>query len=193
VRLSAPRVTWRPGCNLADGIRFQARWRLVPPWSRIEPPQIARRGTSNTSGNTGATMSSDGQSGYIMFDVGAACPGSAGYEAAMSDLSSQHCVPCRGGVPPLSPAEIAELLVELAEGWEAVDNHHLTKTVVFPNFASGLAYVNGVGAVAEAEHHHPDIYLAWGKVRIDIWTHKIDGLTLSDFVLAAKCEDLLPE
>ncbi|MEZ4319143.1 MAG: 4a-hydroxytetrahydrobiopterin dehydratase [Myxococcota bacterium] len=104
-------------------------------------------------------------------------------------LSSKHCVPCRGGVPPMTSEEIAGLLPQL-DGWEVVDDHHLTKTYGFPDFASALAYVNRVGAVAEDEGHHPDLVLRWGSVRIDIWTHKIDGLTYSDFVLAAKCDDV---
>ncbi|MCB9678549.1 MAG: 4a-hydroxytetrahydrobiopterin dehydratase [Alphaproteobacteria bacterium] len=105
------------------------------------------------------------------------------------DLSSKHCVPCRGGVPPMTSEQIAALLPEL-DGWQAVDDHHLTKTFPFPDFAQALAFVNRVGAVAEDEGHHPDILLRWGSARVDIWTHKIDGLTYSDFVLAAKCDDV---
>jgi 4a-hydroxytetrahydrobiopterin dehydratase len=90
-------------------------------------------------------------------------------------------------VPPLHADEIARLLPEL-EGWRVVDQHHLTKNFVFPDFALALAYVNRIGEVAEREGHHPDIYLTWGKARIDIYTHAIDGLTESDFVLAAKID-----
>src|SRR5262249_59988432 len=97
--------------------------------------------------------------------------------------------PCRGGVPPLGAQAIAELLKQI-DGWQAVDLHHLTKTYRLPDFKSALAFVNRVGAMAEEQGHHPDIYLAWGKVRIEIWTHKIDGLTESDFVFAAKCDRL---
>jgi 4a-hydroxytetrahydrobiopterin dehydratase len=82
---------------------------------------------------------------------------------------------------------IAKLLHELS-GWSAVDEHHLFKEFLFPDFVTGLAFVNAVGGLAEKEGHHPDIYLTWGKVRIEIWTHKIDGLTESDFVLAAKID-----
>ena len=109
----------------------------------------------------------------------------------MSELASKHCVPCRGGVPPMSAEEIHALLPELS-GWDVVEGHHLTKTFAFDDFLGGLAFVNAVGAVAEAEGHHPDILLRWGSVRIDIWTHKIDGLTYSDFVLAARCDDARP-
>ena len=108
----------------------------------------------------------------------------------MSKLSSKRCVPCRGGVPPLSASQAARLLGSL-DRWEIVDGHHLSKTWIFPDFVEALAWVNRVGELAEKEGHHPDIHLTWGKVRIDIWTHKIDGLTESDFVLAAKIDDLL--
>ena len=78
----------------------------------------------------------------------------------------------------------------LGEGWEVVDEHHLTRTFTFPDFAQALAYVNRVGAMAEDQGHHPDLLLAWGKVRVDVWTHKIDGLTESDFIFAAKAQKL---
>ncbi len=108
----------------------------------------------------------------------------------MSDLAAKTCVPCRGGVPALSPAEYEPLLAELT-GWSVVDDHHLTKTYDFDGFVEPLAFVNRVGAIAEEQGHHPDILLAWGSVGITIWTHKINGLTESDFILAAKCDQAL--
>ena len=108
----------------------------------------------------------------------------------MSELAAKKCVPCRGGVPPLQGELLRNLLRQL-QGWEAVSEHHLSKSYSFPDFKTALAFVNRVGEVAEAEGHHPDLYLSWGKVGIQIWTHKIDGLTESDFILAAKI-DLLP-
>ena len=108
----------------------------------------------------------------------------------MSDLASKQCVPCRGGHPPLAGAELRALLDRLGGGWEAVDDHHLAKTFTFENFAGALAFVNRVGAMADEQNHHPDIHLAWGKARVEIWTHKIDGLTDSDFVFAAKTDAL---
>lgn len=105
-----------------------------------------------------------------------------------SDLAARDCVPCRGGVPPLPADRVQELLAELGNGWKAVDNHHLQKDYGFPDFVQALAFTNRVGAVAEEQQHHPDIYLAWGRVGVTIWTHKIDGLTESDFVFAAKCD-----
>ena len=75
-------------------------------------------------------------------------------------------------------------------GWQAVDEHHLLKTYTFPDFQKALDFVNRVGAIAEQEGHHPDVYLTWGKVEVKTWTHKIDGLTESDFILAAKIDEL---
>jgi 4a-hydroxytetrahydrobiopterin dehydratase len=108
----------------------------------------------------------------------------------MSDLTAKQCLPCRGGVPPLAGAELAALARQLGGAWQIVDGHHLERTFPFPDFKSALAFTNRVGELAEAEGHHPDIHLAWGKVRLAIWTHKIDGLTESDFILAAKAQRL---
>jgi len=107
-----------------------------------------------------------------------------------SALADEKCIPCRGGVPALAGEELAALARELGNGWRVIDGHHLEKEHAFPDFAEALAFTNRVGALAEEEGHHPDIYLAWGKVRITIWTHKIDGLSRGDFVLAAKIDRL---
>jgi len=104
-------------------------------------------------------------------------------------LSDQHCVPCRGGVPPLQGEEL-ETMKSQVSGWQVVDGHHLFKGYAFPNFVTALAFVNHIGETAEQEGHHPDLYLAWGKVEVKIWTHKINGLTESDFILAAKIDRL---
>jgi 4a-hydroxytetrahydrobiopterin dehydratase len=105
-------------------------------------------------------------------------------------LSKESCIPCRGGVPPLPAAEAEELRRQLADGWQIVNGHHLEREVRFPDFAGSLAMANRVGALAEEEGHHPDLLVAWGKLRIQIWTHAIEGLTRSDFVLASKIDDL---
>ena len=107
----------------------------------------------------------------------------------MSELASKTCVPCRGGVPPLKGAALESLLKQVM-GWKVVDEHHLVKTFAFPDFVKALAFVNRVGEVAEQQGHHPDISLAWGRVDVKTWTHKIDGLTESDFILAAKIDQL---
>lgn len=102
-------------------------------------------------------------------------------------LASKHCVPCHGGVPRLKGEEIEPLLAQL-EGWRAVEEHHLSKEYKFTNFGDALDFVNGVGRVAEAEGHHPDIEFGWGYARLKIYTHAIDGLSESDFVLAARID-----
>ena len=107
----------------------------------------------------------------------------------MSELADRQCVPCRGGVPPLKGDEVRGLLGRLAD-WQAVSEHHLLKTYRFQDFSEALAFVNRVGELSEEQGHHPDICFGWGKAEISIWTHKIDGLTESDFVLAAKIDKL---
>lgn len=107
----------------------------------------------------------------------------------MSELASKSCIPCRGGVPPLTPEEIRPLHAQVA-AWNVVNNHHLSREFRFVDFATALRFVNQVGEIAEAQGHHPDIQLAWGRVALDMWTHKIDGLTESDFIFAAKVDQL---
>ncbi len=104
-------------------------------------------------------------------------------------LAEKHCVPCRGGVPPLKGEELERLKSQVS-GWRVVEEHHLEKTFSFPDFQSALDFVNRAGAIAEQEGHHPDLYLSWGKVGVKIWTHKIDGLTESDFILAARIDQI---
>jgi 4a-hydroxytetrahydrobiopterin dehydratase len=108
----------------------------------------------------------------------------------MSELANRRCVPCRGGVPPLAGEPVVRLLRMLGGDWKAVRDHHLEKEFRFPDFRAALAFTNRVGEVAEAQGHHPDVHLGWGRARIEIWTHAIDGLTESDFVLAAKIDRL---
>ncbi len=103
-------------------------------------------------------------------------------------LADNTCVPCRGGVPSLKTEKIQELLGQLESEWTLNDQGHIERTYEFPNFADALAFTNRVGNVAEIEGHHPDLYLAWGKCKVEIWTHKIQGLTESDFFLAAKAD-----
>jgi 4a-hydroxytetrahydrobiopterin dehydratase len=107
----------------------------------------------------------------------------------MSELASRQCVPCRGGVPPLAGPEINKLLTEL-DGWEVHAEHHLKKSYKTKDFREALTFVNRVGELAEEQGHHPDICFGWGKVEVTIWTHKIDGLTESDFIMAAKIDAL---
>ena len=104
-------------------------------------------------------------------------------------LAEKTCVPCRGGVPPLTADEIRPLAAQLDE-WAVTKDHHIEKHFTFPDFKTALGFVNRVGATAEQQGHHPDMFLAWGKVGVKIWTHKIDGLTESDFILAAKIDQI---
>ena len=103
-------------------------------------------------------------------------------------LADKQCVPCRGGVPPLEPAKVEELLGQLEQGWALNGDGHIEHLYEFKDFAEALDFVNKVGAIAEQEGHHPDLYLAWGRCKVEIWTHKIRGLTESDFYLAAKAD-----
>ncbi len=107
------------------------------------------------------------------------------------DLKNGKCVPCQGGTPPLPEEKSSELLGQLAEGWQLIENHHIERTYKFPNFAKALEFTNRVGDVAEQEGHHPIIELTWGRVKITLYTHKINGLTESDFIMAAKADSVL--
>lgn len=108
----------------------------------------------------------------------------------MSTLAEKHCIPCSGAVPPLTAAEIEVLRPQIASAWSVQDGHRLEREWSFDDFKAPLAFVNRVGAVAEEEGHHPDLFLAWGKVKITIFTHAIDGLSEADFILAAKIDQL---
>ena len=105
-----------------------------------------------------------------------------------ASLADQTCVPCKGGVPPLTPAEIAPLMAQLDDTWEVPNDQRLVRTYRVKNFAEALALANRVGAIAEEQGHHPDLLVRWGALRVEVWTHKIDGLTESDFYFAAKCD-----
>jgi 4a-hydroxytetrahydrobiopterin dehydratase len=107
----------------------------------------------------------------------------------MSTLASKDCVPCRGGTPALKGNELHTFSHQLPN-WKVVNEHHITRTFTFPDFKQALEFVNRVGEVAEEQGHHPDILLTWGKAEITLWTHKIDGLTESDFIMAAKVDQL---
>ena len=110
----------------------------------------------------------------------------------MTSLADKECVPCRGDVPPLKGDALARMARQLSGSWQVLNEHHLEREYQFKNFREALDFTNKVGELAEAQGHHPDIYLAWGKVKLTLWTHKIDGLTESDFIFAAKADKLLP-
>jgi len=105
-------------------------------------------------------------------------------------LADRKCVPCQGGTPPLKGEALRAFQSQIDPAWTVVEEHHLGRTFKFRNFAEALAFVNHVGALAEEQGHHPDISFTWGRARIELHTHKIDGLSESDFVLAAKIDRL---
>ena len=108
----------------------------------------------------------------------------------MEDLASRDCIPCKGGVPPLVGEALREISSELGNDWQVVDAHHLEKSFRFENFRDALAFTNRVAELAESVNHHPDIELSWGRVKLTIWTHTIEGLSEADFVWAAKADRL---
>ncbi len=105
----------------------------------------------------------------------------------MGGLADERCVPCERGTPPLGEREREGLRAQVP-AWTVVRGHHLERTYAMNDFARALDLANRIGAIAEAEGHHPDLHVAWGKLRIEVWTHAIDGLARGDFVLAAKCD-----
>ena len=109
----------------------------------------------------------------------------------MSFLASENCVPCGGDVPALKGRDLEPLQQEVPQ-WNVVHEHYITRTFTFPDFRKALDFVNRVGEVAEQQGHHPEILLAWGKVKVTLWTHTIDGLTESDFIMAAKIDGIYP-
>ena len=109
----------------------------------------------------------------------------------MSSFSEKDCVPCKGGIPPIKGKRLLALMEELNSEWKLIEDHHLEREFAFSNFKEAWDYLNKVAKMSEQQDHHPDIELSWGRVKVIIWTHKIDGLTESDFVFAAKCDGLL--
>lgn len=117
----------------------------------------------------------------------------------VNELAQKTCVPCRGGVPPLTSAETAPLLAQLGSEWQIVSREDpkrgtislLERTYRFDDFAEAMRAAVRIGEIAEEQAHHPDLTVAWGRLRVEIWTHKIGGLTESDFIFAAKCDRAL--
>ena len=105
-----------------------------------------------------------------------------------SQLADKKCTPCEKGGKPLKGELILKLRQELDDEWKVIGEHHLEKEYTFNNFKEALDFTNRVGAIAEELGHHPDVFLAWGKVKLDLWSHNIDGLSENDFILAAKSD-----
>ena len=106
------------------------------------------------------------------------------------DLAKMKCQPCAGGAAPFRGAALQPFVAQLEDGWKIAGEHHLERTFLFPDFRQALDFTNRVGEVSETEQHHPEIYLTWGEVRLEVCTHKINGLTENDFILAAKLNAL---
>jgi len=108
-------------------------------------------------------------------------------------LARRQCVPCRGGVPPLSLERLASLRGQVSKSWEIVDGHHLVREIRRKNFREALKLANAIGEVAEAQNHHPDLLVSWGKLTVTLFTHAIDGLHENDFIMAARIDELLAD
>lgn len=110
----------------------------------------------------------------------------------MTGLTQATCVPCRGGVPTLTDAEIAELGPQVP-AWQVAEVDgvkRIRREYTFKDFRQAMDFAVRVGELAEREQHHPDLHVAWGRVMVETWTHKIQGLHQNDFILAAKCDEL---
>ena len=104
------------------------------------------------------------------------------------DLANKKCVPCEGGVDPFNHEQVQEYMKALEDGWDVEEDQILTREWDFPDFKSAMLFANKVGDIAEAEGHHPDLHVYWGKVVVDLWTHAIEGLSENDFIVAAKID-----
>jgi 4a-hydroxytetrahydrobiopterin dehydratase len=113
--------------------------------------------------------------------------GPAGNRGDATGLADRRCVPCQGGTPPLTRTQFAPLLAQL-DGWQVEQDRMLVKVFRFKDFVEAVEFVNAITPVAEAENHHPDLHVSWGQVRVELWTHKIKGLSEADFVMAAKID-----
>lgn len=108
----------------------------------------------------------------------------------MTELAKKKCVPCEGGVPPLTPEQVKEYQNHVHSDWKVIDNKKITKDFSFVNFKQTMDVANKIAAVAEEEGHHPDLYISYGKLRVELWTHAINGLSENDFILAAKIDEI---
>ena len=112
------------------------------------------------------------------------------FGADLMSLHTNECIPCKGGIPPLNKSQISPLIEELGNDWIVVNDHHLERKFEFNDFQTALDFVNSAGEICEQQAHHADFELGWGRVKVSIWTHKIDGLAESDFYLAAKINQI---
>jgi len=106
------------------------------------------------------------------------------------DLTTQKCAPCEGGVKPYGPEDIRKRMQDLTTVWEVVNDHSIRREFTFKDFKAAMAFINRVADLAESEGHHPDIHCFWNKVVLELWTHAIDGLSINDFIMARKTEEI---
>lgn len=108
------------------------------------------------------------------------------------DLTQKHCVPCEGGTPPLPESEEDKLKAQVP-AWLLLrqDTHKLRRQFTFKDFEEAMKFVNNVAQIAQLEQHHPDIYIFYNKVQLDLFTHAVGGLSENDFIMAAKIDKLL--
>ncbi|HEX2921449.1 MAG TPA: 4a-hydroxytetrahydrobiopterin dehydratase [Bacteroidales bacterium] len=105
-------------------------------------------------------------------------------------LAEKKCIPCEGNVPALGENEINEFRSQISADWKIVDNRKIKREFSFVNYKHTIDFVNRVAGIAEEEGHHPDMYVFFGRVEIELWTHSIGGLTENDFILAAKIDEI---
>lgn len=108
----------------------------------------------------------------------------------MTELAKKKCVPCEGGVPPLTPEQVKEYQKQVHADWTVTDNKKMKRDFSFVNFKQTMDVANKIADLAEAEGHHPDLYISYGKLGVELWTHAINGLSENDFILAAKIDKL---
>jgi len=106
------------------------------------------------------------------------------------DLTQKKCIPCEAGTPPLKKDEVEKYLSQLKTSWEVLENTKIKKKFIFKDFKKAMEFVNKVAEIAETESHHPDIYIFYSKVEIELWTHAIGGLSENDFIMASKIEEI---
>ena len=104
-------------------------------------------------------------------------------------LVQQKCTACEGGIPPMNAEQIAKYRPQIDAAWEVIDDKKIRRAFKFKDFKEAMVFVNSVANLAEEQGHHPDISIYYSKVVIELWTHKINGLFLNDFILAAKIDE----
>jgi 4a-hydroxytetrahydrobiopterin dehydratase len=107
------------------------------------------------------------------------------------DLARRQCVPCKAGIPPLAPDRVESLRRQISRDWKLIDGHHLEREFRVKDFRQALALANRFGEIAEGQNHHPDLLVSWGKLRLTLYTHAINGLHENDFILAARIDALV--